>query len=332
MSSASRSRRTSDAAAKRPLRSVGTESTLAESYEEAAFDNAKPLDRETGTIPEGEEDELPASPTRKKRFSASEVDMPQDGMNAVDEGISQKSERIAQKVLEIQQKLENALAADRRTTTRKKPAESEDDVSETTAVRTRPVKPAKSATRPSSSKGRTRSGTASSSQTSTPAGRGEEDAVSYPRTVLIKAAEPAMRSSSDASRDEQSTPEPHPAAKATIPAAAAPAPVRAPTPTPAALDVRSTSRTRGAMVRSPVGTTDESDSDFQSAYSQESSPEDAEDAQSPLPSEDFGLFPKRSGPRDRVVSTATVGPRAGGAATPTSTTFSDDTAVSIAKK
>ena len=39
--------------------------------------------------------------------------MPQDGMNAVDEGISMKSDRIAQKVLQIQQKLENALAMQR---------------------------------------------------------------------------------------------------------------------------------------------------------------------------------------------------------------------------
>ncbi|KAJ7125580.1 AEX-3 domain-containing protein [Mycena crocata] len=105
-SSVSRSRRTSDAA-KRPLRSFGTESTLAESYEEADLERvgAKQLDRETDTIPEGEEEETPASSNRKKRFSASEADMPQDGMNAVDEGISQKSDKIAQKVLEIQQKV-----------------------------------------------------------------------------------------------------------------------------------------------------------------------------------------------------------------------------------
>jgi nicotinamide N-methyltransferase len=105
-SSVSRSRRTSDTA-KRPLRSFGTESTLAESYEEDEVERIVPkqLDRETGTIPEAEEEETPASPNRKKRFSASETDLPQDGMNAVDEGISQKSDRIAQKVLEIQQKV-----------------------------------------------------------------------------------------------------------------------------------------------------------------------------------------------------------------------------------
>lgn len=103
----SRQRRASDAAKTRQLRSFGTESTLAESYEEGAAEDFTPskLERHTSTIEEDEEDEAPLSPARKKRFSASEVDVPQDGMNAVDEGISQKSDNIAQKVLEIQEKV-----------------------------------------------------------------------------------------------------------------------------------------------------------------------------------------------------------------------------------
>ena len=105
--SGSRSRRPSDAAKSRHLRSFGTDSTLAESYgeemeameESSAVDK---LDRENAIIEEEEEDiTLPI----RKRFSASEMDAPQDGMNAVDEGISQKSDKIAQKVLEIQQKV-----------------------------------------------------------------------------------------------------------------------------------------------------------------------------------------------------------------------------------
>ncbi|KAJ7092723.1 AEX-3 domain-containing protein [Mycena epipterygia] len=331
--SVSRSRRTSDAA-KRPLRSFGTESTLAESYEEADLERVvvgKQMDRETDTIPEGEEEETPASPNRKKRFSASEADMPQDGMNAVDEGISQKSDKIAQKVLEIQQKLENALAADRRLTNKKRQVESEDDASETTAARSaRPVKPPKSAHRPTSSRptsskgGRARSGTASSSQTSTPVVRAEEETKSYPRTVLIKPAERPQTPTSDASRDEQSTPEPQQQqARASTPAPA-PSAALAPAPSPA--------RGRGAMVRSPVGTTDESDSDFQSAYSQESSPENDEDAEEPrssLPSEEFGVFPTpKTAPRDRVLSTATT--IAGGE--PTTPRFSNETVVSVSKK
>jgi EEF1A N-terminal glycine/lysine methyltransferase len=101
--SGSRSRRPSDAAKSRYHRSFGTESTLAESYgdeiealEESS--TADKLDRENAIIEEDEED---ITLTRRKRFSASEM----DGMNAVDEGISQKGDKIAQKVLEIQQKV-----------------------------------------------------------------------------------------------------------------------------------------------------------------------------------------------------------------------------------
>ncbi|KAJ6610915.1 AEX-3 domain-containing protein [Mycena sp. CBHHK59/15] len=324
LSSVSRSRRTSDAAKSRPLRSFGTESTLAESYEEADLEHSVPkqLDRETDTIPEGEEEE-PASPNRKKRFSASETDMPQDGMNAVDEGISQKSDNIAQKVLEIQQKLESALAADRRMNKKSQHVsqESEEDVSETTAVRSRPVRPSRAANRPPSSKGRNRSGTTSSSQTgiSTPLAREEDDTPAYPRTVLIKAAEPGQtptRRSSDVSRDDQSTPEPQPRApvatsKTQLVAHAKPATVSATSLT----ETRPTSRAHG--VRSPVGTTDESESDFQSAYSASprhstlgselgSDHEDDEAAGgiSSLP-DDFGVFNKTK-TRGRVSSTSTA--------------------------
>jgi nicotinamide N-methyltransferase len=100
----SRSRRTSDAGKR--LRSFGTESTLAESYVEARDELIGVNDRGTETIEEADEEADPLP--RKKRFSASEVDGPQDGMNAVDEGISQKTDKIAQKVLEIQQKVSNS--------------------------------------------------------------------------------------------------------------------------------------------------------------------------------------------------------------------------------
>lgn len=107
--SRSQSRRPSDASKSRHLRSFGTESTLAESYgedSEAAEDETiapQKIARENGTI--AEDDEEDQTITKKKRFSASDMEVPQDGMNAVDEGISQKSDKIAQKVLEIQQKV-----------------------------------------------------------------------------------------------------------------------------------------------------------------------------------------------------------------------------------
>ncbi|KAJ7071033.1 DENN domain-containing protein [Mycena amicta] len=300
---ASRSRRGSEA--KRPLRSFGTESTLAEEYAAMAV-TSKPLERETETIPEAEE-ETPAAP-RKKRFSVTEADIQQDGMNAVDESISIKSDRIAQKVLEIQQKLENALANERRTH-RKRPStgrESEGDTSETASTRARPTRPARSAHRPTTATGRTRSSTASSTKTSATVVRGDEESQQYPRTVLIKAAESdaAPRPSSHV-QDEQSQPEPIVAATSA--------------PEPPYLRFHLSSR-----ATSQLGTTDD-DSDFQSAYSQESSPEDDEEVRSPLPSEEFGVLPKTM-LRDRVISTATV-IVAGEDTTPTSPRFSHDTIV-----
>lgn len=100
-----RSRRASDAGKSR-LPSIGTESTLAESYNERDLNDDNlmgTVSRETGTI--DEEDEEPISPAKKKRFSATQDESLQDGMTAVDEGISQKSDKIAQKVLQIQQKV-----------------------------------------------------------------------------------------------------------------------------------------------------------------------------------------------------------------------------------
>ena len=52
-----------------------------------------------------QEEEEEVTPAKKKRFSATDVELPSDGMNAVDEGISMTSDKIAQKVLEIQQKV-----------------------------------------------------------------------------------------------------------------------------------------------------------------------------------------------------------------------------------
>ncbi|KAJ7293573.1 DENN domain-containing protein [Mycena rebaudengoi] len=300
LSSVSRSRRSSDAAKTRPLRSIATESTLAESYEEA--DLGKQEERETGTIPEGEEEEdIPPSPSRKKRFSASERDMPQDGMNAVDEGISQKSDRIAQKVLEIQQKLENALAAERRTTKKKNKSasqDSEEDSTENVVTRSRPLKASRPSSKSASSKGHKRSGTASSSQTDTTTAHGD-DTRAYPRSVLIKPAESEVktptRGSSEASRDEQSTPEPQP---------------RTLTPAAPLTQPRSVSRSTTARSPGPGMTTDESDNDFQSAmgsprHSNFASDEDEDDVDVQGVLGDFNVLPKTI-PRDRVSSVATA--------------------------
>jgi len=104
-SAGTRSRRPSDGARTRHLRSFATDSTLAETFEEENVpDSASSTqaERKTDTIEEGDEEES-SSPKKKKRFSASGE--PPDNMAAVDEGISQKSDKIAQKVLEIQSKV-----------------------------------------------------------------------------------------------------------------------------------------------------------------------------------------------------------------------------------
>ena len=103
-------RRPSDSRS-RPLRSFSTESTLAESF--ANGDDLVKTERVTNTVVEEEEEleeDAAAKEKKKKRFSAIDADMQHDGMKAVDEGISQKSDKIAQKVLQIQRKVRASIA------------------------------------------------------------------------------------------------------------------------------------------------------------------------------------------------------------------------------
>ncbi|KAG5647987.1 hypothetical protein DXG03_007021 [Asterophora parasitica] len=254
----SRSRRTSDATKMRGLRSFGTESTLAESYGEIESEDhddtltqVQKLDRGTRPIPEVEE-ESSMTPSKKKRFSASEVDMPQDGMNAVDEGISQKSDKIAQKVLEIEQKLETALAAERRAGKRvpSQTHESEDDRSDVPVSRPRSSK----GTRPKALGNiRTRSGTASSTQTGI-SNHTDEGTIVPLRSLMAAPSEqgsktPTRRSFSDSGR---STPEPQQEQEITI---------------TQSLSALPDSATIPALTPASTTATDDSDTDFQSAYS-----------------------------------------------------------------
>jgi EEF1A N-terminal glycine/lysine methyltransferase len=91
------------------LHSFGTESTLVESYDAMREEAQAKLDFAKEELVE-EEDEAPASPSRKKRFSSSGVEGQPDGMTAADEGISERSDRTGQKVLQIQQKVRSSLA------------------------------------------------------------------------------------------------------------------------------------------------------------------------------------------------------------------------------
>ena len=84
----------------RALRSFGTESTLAEDVEaeESIPDKQQQADQNS-------DEKVDTEPTKIKRFSATQHDAPGDGMNNVDENISERSDRISRKVLEIQQKV-----------------------------------------------------------------------------------------------------------------------------------------------------------------------------------------------------------------------------------
>jgi len=163
------------------LRSFATDSTLAEKLEEDEVTCPQIHEKELKLLEKNKE---PSPPPKKKRFSASELEAVQDGMNAVDEGISIQSDRIAQKVLEIQQKasfflpftrlvvyssnypqLESALTPERRVGRRPRNGESEGEDSEATSLRSK-----KHSRKSSKINTRTRSGTTSSAYAGTDEG------------------------------------------------------------------------------------------------------------------------------------------------------------------
>ncbi|KAF9270222.1 hypothetical protein L218DRAFT_992865 [Marasmius fiardii PR-910] len=242
-------------------RSFGTESTLAESYEGAETRSPYITERETGTIEEDEEEAL-QSP-KKKRFSASEQDMPraEDGMIAVDEGISQKSDKIAQKVFEIQQKLETALTADRRTAKWRRnqvgEQDSDTDLSESVGTaRPRPLK---------GRRNRRRSNTTSSTQTSRSTNLETSSLRAHVRTTSIQ--DPGSETPTRRSDDLRRTSEP-PVAKTFLhsPSQMKDKPLSGesdeePVEPPPKPSLHPHSRAPSKAM------TDESDNDFQSAYS-----------------------------------------------------------------
>ncbi|TFK41160.1 AEX-3 domain-containing protein [Crucibulum laeve] len=259
----SRSRRASDASKTRPLRSFGTESTLAEAYSEHEEQPVSSQARGTETIEEDEEEDTTIAAPKKKRFSASEVDLPQDGMNAVDEGISQKSDKIAQKVLEIQQKLETALATDRRGP-KWRPHSSaqesgEDSLSEATTTRPRISK----GSRPRSKQGlktRARSGTASSAQTQMTTIQTHPESIDTSSLSYSKSVEPATAEASSETPTRNQFP-------AEDESTSHPVALRQPSISDRPVSPTQSAPPTPALTTGAAPTTDDSDTDFQSAYS-----------------------------------------------------------------
>ncbi|OBZ79713.1 hypothetical protein A0H81_01119 [Grifola frondosa] len=184
-------RRPSDPRA-RPLRSFSTESTLAESYAgDARDDFSVKTDRVTSTVlEEDEEEDDVLSQKKQKRFSAVHDEM-QDGMKAMDEGISQKSDKIAQKVLQIQRKLESALAADAYRRSLESQA-SESELSEPTKGRSRHRKGSRVGSR-SARKGRNFTSSPPASGRSTPVRQATPATILPDETLVASPTESEMK-------------------------------------------------------------------------------------------------------------------------------------------
>ncbi|KAG0708851.1 DENN domain-containing protein [Suillus ampliporus] len=288
------------------LRSFGTESTLAEQYEngDETLVHGK-SDRETDTI--AEEDE-PSSPAKKKRFSATQAELVQDGMMAVDEGISERSDRIAQKVLQIQQKLETALASERVQEWKNRSAaghSSTEDERRTKLVNNPPGK----------ARRRARSNTASSTQTST-ISRGSVDTIcssATPRRAASPRAEQGIPGHGDSqiesSADEGTVADSMPSLRKIASGASL-----------SALSPEAATPSTPALTPAIGSITDDSDTEFQSAYS--TSPRDSyvsfdgrqtphyHDSDDSTDSTDrscnYGKPVTKSPVRERVSSTATA--------------------------
>jgi hypothetical protein len=295
-----------------------------------------------------EEDEAPQSPTKKNRFSASGVDGQQDGMTAVDEGISERSDRIAAKVLQIQQKLENALASDRERHW-KSPSgpESEGESTEGRGAITRPRSRNVSGVASRNVKAvRKRGDTVTSNRTSNSRGGGDStDTAQGEKPSKLK--EPRTPTRAETPSEKRGHPRAGlpPSPLPPITTAIAIATGRGSSKnnddtessSAASLDrPRTMTPVTPALTPALTGTTDDSDTDFQSAYSASPSPRESlrgnfdhdriggSDSLHAVEKHIPGSFdeaPKAGIVRERVSSIMTAVPQS-------SPTFSDDTVVS----
>ncbi|KAL1951922.1 hypothetical protein VTO73DRAFT_1071 [Trametes versicolor] len=250
-------RRGSDARA-RPLRSFSTESTLAESYSGGDMRDEFTLkpERATGTVLEEPEEEEHADEVerekaqlekerqkKQKRFSAAEME--QDGMKAVDEGISQKSDKIAQKVLQIQRKLESALGSE----AYRRSLDSESEWSESGRSRARRGKPK------------------SRKLTDSPALSGLDTPVRRANPKNSDTMDPAL-SATESETKTEIAPEEKPRPQVTTSTLELPGLRKIPsTASFGAFSPTTATPTTPSLTPGANGATDDEDTDFQSAYS-----------------------------------------------------------------
>lgn len=295
----SRSRHASDASRARYLRSFATDSTLAETYgeeEEAALQEALSSQRAQAQTADGDEDQTEDASElkKKKRFSASEMDAQQDGMVAVDEGISLKSDKITQKMLDIQEKvgrlallnasrrrltrkgtiqLESALAAERAMLSSNGGQESGGE-DETVSARTRPPRSKRGPSRASNKK-RGRSGTNSSTGTARTATPLAEE-TNFPPSTYATNSKASVKSRSGRSSFEAASMTPTRetfergdlrGSDAETARDATATPETIPEEEPSSKVVGDDSLKPIPVVSNNNGNADDSDTDFQSAYS-----------------------------------------------------------------
>ncbi|TCD71538.1 hypothetical protein EIP91_008919 [Steccherinum ochraceum] len=290
----------------RPMRSFSTESTLAESYSGESMELPVNKDVRSSTVEEvEEEEEVPVSPSKKKRFSATHGDLPQDGMTAVDEGISQKSDKIAQKVLQIQRKLETALGAEAQRRSLESHA-SESEVSEAHKSGTRPRRrrmSSKTGSQPSSHTGHGRMKSSTSTGRSTPVRQGVRN--SEDRNTIVEEVPRVV-----APEKEDSNKKPSLSSLRKIPSTVSLSATRPASPT-------TVTPVTPTLTAATSTTTDDEDTDFQSAYSTSprgsygsfenfsSKNPDTSDSEAGTPTKShLDDFSRRS--RDRASSTATA--------------------------
>ncbi|KAL5535522.1 hypothetical protein ACEPAF_3616 [Sanghuangporus sanghuang] len=245
VSSRSSSRVGSSHATRSPMRTQSIDSaTLAGTAESEEITKHS---LETTTIAEEEEEEAPVSTTMNIDATETAVDRSQDAMVAVDEGIHSNTDRIAQSVLQIQQKLE-ALAHPRVAQWRPS-LDSETEGSDRERGKKRRSLGYESGAN------RTRSNTVSSSQASTRTSRPKAQAGKRDKSMTPKAVDSPVKPHTVAIKGERVSVEQLKQVEKS-PTSASPTT----TLSPAVSNVPTTPSVT-------IAPTEDSDTDFQSAYS-----------------------------------------------------------------
>ncbi|EJD03960.1 uncharacterized protein FOMMEDRAFT_106299 [Fomitiporia mediterranea MF3/22] len=247
------SRRSSNAT-RSPLRTQSIDSaTLAGTAENEEITKHS---METTTITEEEEEQQAASTGMNIDATAPPVDRSQDAMVAVDEGIHSNTDRITQSMLQIQQKLE-ALAHPRVAQWRPS-LDSETEGSDSGKTKKRRSIGYESGTNTN----RSRSNTVSSSQTTTRASKVKASAAKRDKSMTPKAAESPAKIPQAMPKDKQDQDQnqKHGQEEPLETIAQETSPVSPATLSPAISNVPTTPSVT-------VAPTEDSDTDFQSAYS-----------------------------------------------------------------